>query len=192
MRGIKALADEVGAKTHLDGARLLNAALALGVEPAEITAHVDSVMFCLSKGLGAPVGSLLAGDAQFIEKARRCRKMLGGGMRQVGVLAAPGILALTEGRACLAADHENARLLAIGLSNIPGVALDLASVQTNMVWIKIDSPGKSCDGLVRFLGERGIHTYPPMHRSVRFVTSSRVDAEDVGVAIKTVGEYLIR
>ncbi|MCU0662638.1 MAG: beta-eliminating lyase-related protein [Myxococcota bacterium] len=190
MRQIRALADDFGVKIHLDGARLFNAALSLGVEPVEIASQVDSVMICLSKGLGAPVGSLLAGDERFVEAARRRRKMLGGGMRQVGVLAAPAILALTDGRARLATDHENARLLARGLSSLKGVVLDLASVQTNMVWIRIDRPGKSCDDLVHFLAQRGIHTYPPMHRAVRFVTSSQVEAEDIAVLIEAVADYL--
>lgn len=190
MGQIKTLAHEYEVKIHLDGARLFNAALALGVEPAAIAAQADSVMVCLSKGLGAPVGSLLVGDERFIATARRRRKMLGGGMRQVGVLAAPGILALTQGRAGLAADHAHARLLAQGLARLPGVVLDLDKVQTNMVWIHLDRPGKSCDELVVFLAQRGLHTYPPMHGAVRFVTSSRIDEFDVAVLIEAVAEYL--
>lgn len=190
MRAVRALADEVGARVHLDGARLFNAALALGVDPAELAAPVHSVTFCLSKGLGAPVGSLLVGSAQFIASARRQRKAMGGGMRQVGVLAAPGILALTEGLAQLKVDHANARRLGEKLHAIPGVVLDLEKVQTNMVWIRVDSPERSGAALVEQLAKQGIHTYSPMHGSVRFVTSSRVDADDIDVLVEAVAAYM--
>jgi threonine aldolase len=122
-----------GLPIHLDGARLFNAAVALGVEAAELARGFDSVMVSLSKGLGAPVGSLLAGGAELIGEARRVRKMFGGGMRQVGVLAAAGLVALEQGPERLADDHDNAAFLAGELAALPGVELDPASVETNIV-----------------------------------------------------------
>jgi len=175
---------------HLDGARLFNAALALGVAARSIAELVDSVSFCLSKGLGAPVGSLLCGGLEFIDCARRRRKMMGGGMRQAGVLAAPGIIALTEGVSRLAEDHANARLLGELLAEIDGVTLDVAPVQTNMVFCHVRRPGRTEQGLVDFLAERGIDTYPPAWWGLRFVTSSRVDADDVRTLAQAVTEYL--
>ena len=133
MRQVRQIADEHRLPVHLDGARIFNAALALGVDVRDIAQYADSVMFCLSKGLSAPVGSLVCGTKAFVERAHRMRKMAGGAMRQVGVIAAPGIVALTEMVDRLADDHANARLLAEGLASIPGLAVDLETVQTNMV-----------------------------------------------------------
>lgn len=124
---------ELGLAVHLDGARIFNAAVALGVVPSALTRSVDSVMFCVSKGLSAPVGSLLAGSGEFITQARRFRKMLGGGMRQAGVLAAAGVVALRTMVSRLAEDHQNAQRLAKGLAKIPGFQIDLERVRTNMV-----------------------------------------------------------
>jgi threonine aldolase len=134
---VGALARQHGLRLHLDGARLFNAATALGVSAAELAAPCDSVMFCLSKGLCAPVGSMLCGTADFIARAHRARKQLGGGMRQAGVLAAAGIVALTEMTTRLAEDHRRARTLAQGLAAIPGVTLDFGLPQTNMVYISL-------------------------------------------------------
>lgn len=136
-RQVGALAGEHGLRLHLDGARLFNAAAALGVSAAELAAPCDSVMFCLSKGLCAPVGSMLCGTAEFIARAHRLRKQLGGGMRQAGVLAAAGIIALTQMTTRLADDHRRARALAQGLAAIPGVTLDFGLPQTNMVYITL-------------------------------------------------------
>ena len=137
-RAVRRLADEYGLLLHLDGARVWNAATALGCDVRELTAPADSVMFCISKGLCAPVGSLLCGSREFIERARRVRKMLGGGMRQVGILAAAGIIAIEEMTQRLGEDHANARRLAEGLAQIPGITLDLDKVQTNMVFLDLD------------------------------------------------------
>lgn len=134
---IRAVADEYNLAVHMDGARLFNAAVALGVDASAITEHVDSVTFCLSKGLCAPVGSIICGSADFIHAARRTRKALGGGMRQAGILAAAGIVALNEMIERMAIDHDHARLLAAGLSNIPGVKLDIDMVKTNMVFFSL-------------------------------------------------------
>lgn len=190
MSEIKALAVEHRLAVHLDGARLFNAAIALGVEPRQIAAQCDSVTFCLSKGLGAPVGSLLCGSAAFVAKARKRRKIMGGGMRQAGVLAAPGIIALEDGVERLREDHENARLLGNLLAEIPGIEMDLAKVQTNMVYIRVSARGKSEAELVDFLARKNILTYPPMAWGIRFVTSLEVNADDVRALAGAVREYM--
>jgi len=191
MREVRAYARSVGIAVHLDGARLFNAALALGVEAAALAAEADSVMFCLSKGLGAPVGSLLCGSAAFVAQAKRVRKRMGGGMRQVGVLAAAGILALGDGVARLPEDHDNAKLLALLLAEIPRVRIDTAAVQTNLVFCSLEEgAGRTMAGLVELLGARGIATYPPGWWGLRFATSSRVDADDVRALAAAVREYL--
>lgn len=137
-QSVRELCDEHGLLLHLDGARVWNAATALGCDVKELVTPVDSVSFCLSKGLCAPVGSLLCGSAEFIARARRVRKMLGGGMRQVGILAAAGIIAIEKMTTRLGEDHANARRLAEGLSQIKGIQLDLKQVQTNMVFFSLD------------------------------------------------------
>ncbi len=137
LESVGALARDHGLATHLDGARLFNAAVALGVPASALAAPVDSISFCLSKGLCAPVGSVLVGSAPFIERARRARKALGGGMRQAGVLAAAGIVALNEMVDRLARDHEHARLLAQGLADIPGLVVDVEAVKTNIIFFGI-------------------------------------------------------
>lgn len=180
MRAVRALADEHGVPIHLDGARIFNAAIALGCEARDIAACVDSVMFCLSKGLGAPVGSVLAGSRDFIGKAKRRRKIMGGGMRQAGVLAAPAIIALTDGVTRLEEDHRNARLLADLLSAIPGMILNRESVQTNMVFCRIEeTKGRTMKGLTDHLNTSGFNVYGPSWWGMRFAICSRVDAEDV-------------
>jgi threonine aldolase len=138
---LSAFARERGIPVHLDGARMFNAAVALGVSAGELAAPVDSVMFCLSKGLSAPVGSILAGSDEFIKEARRTRKLLGGGMRQAGILAAAGIVALSEMIDRLAQDHANALRLAEALSELPGILIEPESVQTNMVFFGIGGYG---------------------------------------------------
>jgi threonine aldolase len=191
MREVRAYTRRVGIAVHLDGARLFNAALALGIDAAALAAEADSVMFCLSKGLGAPVGSLLCGSAAFVAEAKRVRKRMGGGMRQVGVLAAAGILALGDGVARLREDHDNAKLLAALLAEIPGVRIDVAQVHTNLVFCAVEeTAGRTMSGLVEFLRERGISTYPPGWWGLRFATSSRVDAGDVRALAAAVREYL--
>ncbi|GAH90921.1 unnamed protein product, partial [marine sediment metagenome] len=128
-------------QVHLDGARIFNAAIALNIEPALLTKNVDSVMFCLSKGLSAPVGSILAGSKEFIQRARKNRKMLGGGMRQAGILAAAGIIALEQMMERLKEDHKNARILGEGLANISRIKVDLETIQTNMVYFDLQESG---------------------------------------------------
>jgi threonine aldolase len=194
MKRVKKLAEQYGIKVHLDGARIFNAALALGVNASEIAAQADSVSVCLSKGLGAPIGSLLVGSRDFIDRARMRRKLMGGGMRQAGVLAAPGIIALREGIAQLPRDHANAKLLARHLSQIPGMVLDVDKVMTNMVFCQVDKPGFDSIGLVDFLAKKNIVTYPPAPPGsppgIRFVTSREVDEKDVAALVEAVSEYL--
>lgn len=164
---------------HLDGARLFNAAVALGVPASRLAAPVDSVAFCLSKGLSAPVGSLLCGDQEFIARARRFRKMLGGGMRQAGVLAAAGIVALEQMVDRLAEDHRVARLLAEALAGLPGVALDLARVQTNMVRVTLtEHEARPTADALRALG---VWVGAPGHRLLRLVTHRHITEADVPV-----------
>jgi len=167
-----------GIPVHLDGARVHNAAVALALPPAEVVSGFDSVLFCLSKGLGAPVGSLLCGSAAFIEKARVARKRLGGGMRQAGVLAAAGRVALAENRARLAIDHARARKLAFGLEGIPGVRIDPRSVETNIVIADVDPPEAVTDWLA-FLRAEGILAGTMGRGRLRLVT--HLDVDDAGI-----------
>jgi threonine aldolase len=180
---------------HLDGARIFNAATALGVPAAALGAGFDSVQFCLSKGLGAPVGSLVCGSRAFAGEARRVRKMLGGGMRQVGVLAAAGLVALRHGPGRLAEDHAHARLLAAALAELPGIALDPAAVQTNIVIFAVTSAffgaseatpdGTSAAFLAR-LREHGVLGVPVGADRVRLVTHRDVDRAQIDAAIERI------
>ena len=162
---------------HLDGARIWNAAVALGVSPAELAAPVDSLSVCFSKGLACPVGSMVAGDRAFIADARRNRKLVGGAMRQVGVLAAAALVAIDEMVERLAEDHANARLLAERLAEIPGIVLDLDAVQTNIVRFNYEGPG--ADQLVRRLNERGVMLTGSIAEGLRCVTHFGIDETDV-------------
>lgn len=172
-----------GIPLHLDGARVFNAAVALGVEAQAITRHVDSVQFCLSKGLAAPVGSLVAGTQPFVERVRRARKQLGGGMRQAGVIAAAGIVALTEMVERLEDDHANARRLAEGLAALPGLKVNLARVQTDIVRFELDPAGPEPAAFLAALHERGVLMGSMGGRTVRAVTHYGISAEDVQTAV---------
>jgi threonine aldolase len=160
--------------THLDGARIFNASVALGVDVKALTRGFDTVMFCLSKGLGAPVGSMLTGSAELMDRARLFRKALGGGMRQAGVLAAAGLMALEQGPKRLHEDHANARLLAEALSRMEGVEIDLDAVETNIVIFKLTA-GRSAAALVARLKARGILMSAVGPGSVRLVTHLDMD-----------------
>ncbi len=159
-----------GLPVHLDGARLFNAAAALGRPVAELARGFSSVMVCLSKGLGAPAGSLIAGSRAFIERARAIRKMFGGGMRQVGVLAAAGLVALDEGPAQLAADHANAKALASGLASLPGWRVDSSRVETNIVICNVAETGASAPDLCDRLKSLGVLVGAVSDTDLRFVT----------------------
>jgi threonine aldolase len=181
------VAHATGIPVHLDGARIFNAAVALGVPAAELAAPVDSVSFCLSKALGAPVGSVLTGRADYIERARRWRKLLGGGMRQVGVLAAAGLVALEENVERLAEDHDNARRLAEGLTAIPGIEIDPARVQSNMVYFALNLPDLAEDDFVLRLHERGVRLAEG-GTGIRAVTSYEVNRDDIEYALDVIAE----
>jgi threonine aldolase len=183
-------AHEAGLKVHLDGARIFNAAAYLGRTVAEITTKFDSVQFCLSKGLGAPVGSMIVGPQDFIERCRVIRKMLGGGMRQVGVLAAAGLVALEEGPKLLPADHENAQLLARGLAKIPGVQIDPAKAQTNIVMFDVSKTALSAATLVNSLARRGVLGGAIDAARIRLVTHRDVSRADCEQAAGVIGETL--
>lgn len=167
-----------GVPVHLDGARVFNAATYLGCDVKEITRHADTVMCCLSKGLAAPVGSILAGSADFIARARYNRKLLGGGWRQAGVLAAPGLLALTEMTQRLAEDHANARYLAEQLAGMPCVEVDIDDVHINMVWFRLLADIDISE-LMAALTAAGIKANPPEGGRMRLVTHWQVGREAI-------------
>jgi threonine aldolase len=180
----------IGLPLHLDGARIFNAATTLGKPVSEITKKFDSVMFCLSKGLGAPVGSMLVGSRAFIDQARKYRKALGGGMRQAGILAAAGLIALEKMPARLHEDHANAKFLAGELSKLPGIKIELASVHTNIVVADVTGTGMSSVEFIKGLGERGLKIGTGYGDTVRFVTHYDVDRAACERAIEIVREML--
>ncbi|HEV2176414.1 MAG TPA: GntG family PLP-dependent aldolase [Terriglobia bacterium] len=177
-------AHDAGLPVHLDGARIFNAGVALGKPVAQLTRKFDSVMFCLSKGLGAPVGSMLVGSRSFIEEARLVRKMLGGGMRQAGVLASAGLIALDEAPKRLHIDHENARFLAEGLAEIPGIKIDPAKVVTNILFVDVSATGlTSFEISKRLAAERVLASgFTPAY--MRMVTHCDVDRAGCGRALQ--------
>jgi len=188
-----AVARERGLPVHLDGARIHNAAAAAGVSAAELARGCDTVMFCLSKGLAAPVGSVLVGDADVIAEARRVRKLFGGGMRQAGVLAAAGLVALDEMLPRLAEDHRTARRLAGLIAEARGVALDPVTVETNIVYFSLlPNAALNAGELVARLRERGILAHALGADRVRMVTHYEISMEDVERAGSAVQELLLR
>ncbi len=189
MAQVYAQAQQRGLPLHLDGARIFNAALAQGVDARELTQYADSVQFCLSKGLAAPVGSLVAGPAAFIQRVRRVRKMLGGGMRQAGIIAAAGIVALTQMVERLHEDHENARLLAAELAQIHGVRVDPAQVQTNMVMLQLEAGQMSAPHFLAALREAGV-LMGDSGANIRAVTHYGITAADVRAAAAAVRKVM--
>jgi threonine aldolase len=183
-------AHERGLPVHLDGARMFNAAVALGRSVADLTRKFDSIMFCLSKGLGAPVGSMVVGGRDFIEEARLVRKMLGGGMRQAGILAAAGLVALEESPKRLHVDHENARFLAEGLAEIPGVRTDAAKVKTNILFFDVSDSGLTAQEVSKRLAAHGVLANGTSHTSIRMVTHFDVDRSGCERALKVLREVL--
>ena len=190
MREIYELAKLHQLPVHLDGARVFNAATALGVHVQEVTQYCDSVMFCLSKGLCSPVGSILAGDKAFIDLARKKRKLMGGGLRQAGFLAAAGIVSLTQMVQRLDEDHANAALLAKELSQIPGVLVDLERVEINMVFFKFTNPDTNTKKLVDFFLENHIKANDVENGEMRFVTHYWITKEDVYTVVNLLKEFL--
>ena len=191
MAGVQRVARAKGARVHLDGARIFNAAVALGVDAAKIAAHADSVCFCVSKGLSAPVGSLLCGSTEFIERARHFRRMLGGAMRQSGIVAAAGIVALETMVERLRDDHANARLLAGGFEQIDRSLVAAAGIETNIVRADIAASGRSAQQWVKDLAAEGVATSDYGRSQLRFVTHrhiGRAEVEQTIAAVRRVWE----
>ncbi|MCA9483509.1 MAG: low-specificity L-threonine aldolase [Nitrospina sp.] len=186
MQQVARLAAKHGLKVHLDGARLMNAATALGVPASALTADVDSVMISLSKGLSAPVGSLIAGSEEFILKARKLRKMAGGGMRQAGHLAAAGLVSLREQAQHLGEDHVNARALAQGINKIEGLRVDLDRVQTNILFFELTHPAKTSLELLEFLRREGILILEIEPAVFRAVTHREVLPSDIETVLEQI------
>jgi threonine aldolase len=182
---VAAIAHEAGAALHVDGARIFNAAIALETTPKDLAREAETVTFCLSKGLSAPVGSVLCGSEDFIARARRNRRMVGGGMRQAGILTAAGIVALDEMVDRLADDHANARHLAEGLAQIPGVEIDPSLVQTNILFWK--HGGIDSSALAGRLRERGV-LCSMVHGRLRMLTHYGIERDDIDHALETIRE----
>lgn len=183
MAAVDQLVKRHGLKLHVDGARIFNAAVALGVDVAQLAAPADSLTFCLSKGLAAPVGSVICGGEAFIARARRVRKSVGGGMRQAGIIAAAGIVALTEMVDRLAEDHANARVLALGLAQIPGLQIDPDAIATNIVYFRVVKKGLDAPTMVAQLGAHGVRVLPTAKDQMRAVLNYHVTADDVQRAL---------
>jgi threonine aldolase len=190
LRQVREVAVGAGIPVHMDGARIFNAAVALGVPACVLAAEVDSVTFCLSKGLSAPVGSVLCGSSDFIERARRWRKMVGGGMRQAGVLAAPGIVALDTMIDRLAEDHVHARLLGEALAAVPGVSVDLVNLRTNIVIADVSRTGRSATEVAEIFFQHGVKVSTMGPTTVRLVTHRGVTREDVEYVVRIIKEIL--
>ena len=183
------VAREAGLKLHMDGARLWNASAASGVSEREYARHFDSVSVCFSKGLGAPVGSALAGSAEFIARARRFRKMFGGGMRQAGIIAAGALYALEHHRARLADDHREARRFAEAAAKMDGLRVDLERVQSNIVRYEVTA--MSANAFVDACYARGLHMLPGGHHGVRAVMHLDVGPADVDAALSIIADVLV-
>jgi threonine aldolase len=189
LRAIRGLADKHGVRVHLDGARVFNASIASGTPVHEFAAQADSVMFCLSKGLSAPVGSLLVGPIDFIAHSRRVRKALGGGMRQVGVLAAAGLVALTQMVSRLAEDHTRAKHFADRITSLPGIQLDPAAVETDIIIFGFSHPRLTVPAFLEELESRKVLALP-VPQGIRFVTNKDVDDADVDRAVTAFQDIL--
>ncbi len=190
LKAIHEAASEQGVPVHMDGARLFNAAIASGVSAQEIAGHTDSLMFCFSKGLSAPVGSILCGTREFIDRALRARRVVGGGMRQAGHLAAAARIALSDMVERLAEDHTAARRLAEGLAEMPGLVMDPATVQTNIVICRHEGGAAVCEPLVRALKARGVLVSQLTRDSIRLVTHRHIGPLQVDAALGAIRECL--
>ncbi len=179
MRAVGDIARRHGLKIHVDGARIFNAAVALDVTVDQLAAEADSLTFCLSKGLGAPVGSVVCGSRDFVFQARRARKVLGGGMRQAGVLAAAGIVALNEMVDRLADDHANARKLADGLAKMPALSIDPSLIKTDIVYFEVKRENLAVEELVERLEKQGVRMLPVGPGRIRAVTHYHITPDDI-------------
>lgn len=192
MKKVFSISRKYNIPIHLDGARLFNASTYLGLDPREITKLCDSVMFCLSKGLCAPVGSILAGGSDFISKARKGRKIMGGGMRQAGILAAAGLIALEKMRHRLKEDHDNAMLLASELAKIPGIRVNPDDIHINMVFFDISGTGCETVKLAEELLKRGIKVNSGEDGIMRFVTHYWVSRSDIYRVVGSIKDILLK
>jgi threonine aldolase len=190
IEAVSRVAKEHRLRLYMDGARILNAAVALKVDVQQFTRHVDNLMFCLSKGLSCPIGSIVVGTEEHIHRARRVRKILGGGMRQAGIIAAPGIIALEKMIDRLEDDHRNARLLARGLTKMDGVKVDMKTVQTNMVMFDVDGLGVGADVFVKKLKEHGVLAGNLSKTRIRMVTHRGIEDEDIEKVLTAVEETI--
>jgi len=179
IKAVGEIAKTFGLKLYMDGARIFNAAVALKVDVKDFTKHVDNLMFCLSKGLSCPIGSIVVGTDEFVEKARKNRKILGGGMRQAGIIAAPGIIALEKMIDRLEEDHKNAKALAEGLAQINDITIDLKNVQTNIVHFDLSELLVTSDQFVSKLRENGVLALPQDKKRLRMVTHRGIKKEDI-------------
>ena len=190
IKAISDVAKAYGLKVYMDGARIFNAAVALKRDVKDFTKHVDNLMFCLSKGLSCPIGSLVVGSEEFIDKARKIRKILGGGMRQAGIIAAPGIIALEKMIDRLEEDHKNARLLAEGLAKIEGIYVDLKRVQTNIVHFDVSGLGVTAEDFISRLKQRGVLALTRSKTMVRMVTHRGIEREHIERTLSIVEEIV--
>ncbi len=190
MRAVGDIARRHGLKIHVDGARIFNAAVALNVKVDQLAMEADSVSFCLSKGLAAPVGSMVCGTRDFIDQARRARKVLGGGMRQAGVLAAAGIVALNEMVDRLADDHANARKLADGLAEVPGLSIDPTQIKTDIVYFEVQRDDMTSDELVGRLEAQGVRMLPVGPGRIRAVTHYHITSDDIDYVLGTFAKVI--
>jgi threonine aldolase len=190
MEAVGQIAKDHGLKIHVDGARFFNAAVALGIDPAELAVRADSVSFCLSKGLAAPVGSMVCGSREFVNEARRARKLVGGGMRQAGVLAAAGIVALTEMIDRLAEDHANAKKLAEGLANTTGIAIDPEQIKSNIVFFDLTRDDMTPQQFVEQLESEGVRMLPVGPQRLRAVTHYHITSEDIDYTLGVFSKIL--
>jgi threonine aldolase len=177
-------------KIHVDGARFFNAAVALGVRPQDLAAEAHSVSFCLSKGLAAPVGSVICGQKDFIAEARRARKVVGGGMRQAGILAAAGIVALNEMVDRLAEDHANAKKLAVGLAGIPGLIIDPDQIHTNIIYFEVNREDMTPQEFVQQMDAAGVRILPLGPQKVRAVTHYHITSDDIDQALSVISRAM--
>jgi threonine aldolase len=189
MRNVRRLSKKYNIPIHLDGARMFNAATSLNVDVKEIANEVDSIQFCLSKGLCSPIGSLLVGKKSFIDKARKKRKLMGGGLRQTGILAAAGLISLKKMTKRLNEDHIRAKKLAKEIAKIPGISLEIDDVDINLVFFKIDKNKHKTHDIVDFFKKRNIIINPEENGYMRFVTHYWIKNEDIEHIIETTKKY---
>ncbi len=190
MNSVAKLAKQNNLKIHLDGARIFNAAVALGIEVKELAKDADSVMFCLSKGLAAPVGSVICGSAEFVKRAHKIRKMVGGGMRQAGIIAAAGIVALEQMIDRLAEDHNNANKLARAIAQIKGFSINLDTAQTNIVYFELDSEDITAQQVVEKAKQEGVLLLNLGAKTFRMVTHYGIESEDIETAISVLSQIM--